>query len=61
LAGRDITQYLLKLLKDRGQVLSTAADFEIVRGIKENLGFLALDFDLALNNSYQNKDVDATY
>jgi hypothetical protein len=46
---------LLKLLKESGHQFSLAADLEIVRGIKESLGFLSLDYDLAMMDSHTSK------
>lgn len=37
IAGRDVTQYLIKLLLLRGYAFNRTADFETVRQIKEKL------------------------
>ena len=61
LAGRDLTDYLLKIMSERGHHFSTSAEREIVKDIKEKLCYTALDFDQELNESKTGTSKEANY
>ena len=56
IAGRHITDYLIKLLQMKGYAFNSTADFEIAREIKEKYCFVSCDI-----NSDRTLDKETTY
>jgi len=61
LAGRDLTEYLLRMLTERGWNFTTTAEQEVVREIKEKLCFVALDYEDAISKSLYSNEFDTIY
>jgi actin-related protein len=61
LAGRDLTEYMMKMLTERGYSFPVTSDRTIAQDIKEKLAYVALDFEEELATAASSSTTDKTY
>ena len=61
LAGRDLTEYLIRLMHERGYSFTTSAEREIARDMKEKLCYVAQDYEAEVETSARSSECEKTY
>merc|ERR1719383_348139 len=60
LAGRDLTEHFMRLMTEKGYSMTTSAEREIAKEVKEDLCYVAIDYDQELKKSNE-KEIEKEY
>jgi actin-related protein len=61
LAGRDLTEFMAKLLTERGINMTSSAEKEIVRDMKEKCCFVAEDYNQSMATAKDSSSLEMSY
>ena len=61
IAGRDLTDHLAKILTERGYNFTNSAEREIVRDIKEQLTYVAMNYDIELIKACESSALEKNF
>ena len=61
LGGRDLTDYLMNILTERGYAFTTPGERKIVRDMKENMTYCALDYDEEMTIASESPSLEKSY
>ena len=61
IAGRDVTEYLMKMLSEKDHNFHTTAEHEIIRQMKEKHCYIPLDYDEEMEKAEESSSLDQVY
>lgn len=61
LGGKDLTDYLMKLLNEKGISMYSSTEKEIVRAMKERISYVSMDYDKDIKECSKTGSADMKY
>jgi actin, other eukaryote len=61
LAGKELTDYMVKILEEDNYIFETSAERETVRDMNENLCYVAEDYDAELKKASESTEIEKSY
>lgn len=61
LAGGELTDYLMKIINEKGHRFNTATEREIIRDVKEKFCYVAHDFEQEMQYVVSSSSVEKSY